>query len=316
MDKARKQTDKRLKTLENKIKKTFRDAAKELTETIETYFSKFEEADEKQKKRLSDGVITENQYKLWRINKIATGNRYKALRDKLANRMTQAGEIAMSYINDTMPFAYSVNREWQKNDIVKQGGKILKGIDFNLFDEATVKRLITKNPDLMPNYPKSKAIKRGIDLAYGRKQITKIITSSILQGKSIPNIAKDLIKSLPAMSMQSAIRTARTAITEAENAGRQDAADELASKGVIMQKEWIATAGKRTRKWHADADGQRVDNDKPFIVGSEKLMYPGDKSMGASGKNIYNCRCSSKRVVVGFKSTLTEEQQKKIKRVK
>lgn len=62
---------------------------KELTETIETYFDSLKEADEKQKKRMSDGEITENQYKLWRMNKIATGNRYKALRDKLAKRMTR-----------------------------------------------------------------------------------------------------------------------------------------------------------------------------------------------------------------------------------
>lgn len=29
----------------------------------------------------------------------------------------------------------------------------------------------------------------------------------------------------------------------------------------------------------------------PFKVGGEKLMFPGDTSCGASGWNIYNCRC-------------------------
>ena len=32
--------------------------------------------------------------------------------------------------------------------------------------------------------------------------------------------------------------------------------------------------------------------DEPFIVGGEKLMFPGNKSLGASGWNLYNCRCS------------------------
>ena len=44
---------------------------------------------------------------------------------------------------------------------------------------------MVEQPDLMPYYPKDRALKRGIDLAYGKKQITASVTSSILQGKSI-----------------------------------------------------------------------------------------------------------------------------------
>lgn len=44
------------------------------------------------------------------------------------------------------------------------------------------------------------------------------------------------------------------------------------------------------------ADGQRVGVDEAFTVGGEKLMFPGDRSHGASGWNIYNCRCSVKRL--------------------
>ena len=47
------------------------------------------------------------------------------------------------------------------------------------------------------------------------------------------------------------------------------------------------------------ADGQRVGVDEAFTVGGEKLMFPGDRSHGASGWNIYNCRCSVKAFVKG-----------------
>ena len=104
------------------------------------------------------------------------------------------------------------------------------------------------------------------------------------------------------MNRTSAVRAARTAVTEAENAGRQAAADELEKKGVIMGKRWVATHDSRTRDEHLEADGQIVENNKPFVVGGEELMFPGDKSLGASGWNLYNCRCTRVSEIIGFNS--------------
>ena len=57
-------------------------------------------------------------------------------------------------------------------------------------------------------------------------------------------------------------------------------------------KQWIAMLDNRTRPWHADADGQIVPFNEPFVVNGENLMVPGDMSLGASIDNIANCRCS------------------------
>lgn len=57
-------------------------------------------------------------------------------------------------------------------------------------------------------------------------------------------------------------------------------------------KDWNTILDQKTRNDHARADGQRQNIDEPFIVGGEKLMVPGDWSMGASAGNIINCRCS------------------------
>ena len=159
-----------------------------------------------------------------------------------------------------------------------------------MWDEQTVKRLIVDNPDLMPYYPPEKALNRGIDLAYGKRQISASVTSSILQGKSIPGIAKDLQTRMPEMNKASAVRTARTAVTNAQNAGRMDSYVAATKMGIEMEREWVSALDARTRPEHADADGQVVGVDEPFIVGGEKLMFPGDRS--GSGWNIYNCRCT------------------------
>jgi len=184
------------------------------------------------------------------------------------------------------------------------------GTSYTLWDEATVKRLVVKQPDVMPYYPKARAIARGFDLDYGKMRITEQVTSSILQGHSIPRMASDLMNRIDTMTKVSAVRAARTSMTAAQNAGRQAAAEEAAKKyGLEIQKTWLATHDNRTRHEHAAADGQTVKMGEAFTVGGEPMMYPGDPS--ASPYLVYNCRCTCKYQTVGFKSMLTDEERKK-----
>jgi hypothetical protein len=318
-DKAHDRTNKELAKLEQRISSVYKEAADEMQGEVTAYFKAFEERDEAQKNLIGTIVngkeYTESDYQQWRMTQIARGERYEAMRDKLAERYTKANEMAIAYANDDMAKIYALNHAYTIQNVVDSADGALDGIDWTLFDEQTVKRLIKEQPDIMPYYPKAKAVARGIDLDFGKKQITKTVTSGILQGNSVNKIAKDLMDSVTTMNRTSAVRAARTAITEAENAGRQAAAEQLEEKGVILQKRWVATHDSRTREAHLEADGQTVDNDKPFIVGGEELMYPGDKSLGASGWNIYNCRCT--RVTdtsnVKFKSILPPSKQGKIK---
>ncbi len=314
-DLAHRLTDKELAALEKRIAAVYKEAAEELQKTIDAYFESFRKRD-KEMKALIGTIVngrewTKERYINWRITNIARGERFEAMRDKVAWRMTHANEVAMAYVNGDMPKIYAMNRTYTIQNIVGKADGALDSIDWTLYDEQTVKRLIVEQPDLMPYYPKARAVKRGIDLEYGKRQITAYVTSGILQGNSVNRIAKDLMTGVTNMNRASAVRAARTAITEAENAGRQAAADELESKGAILRKRWIATHDSRTRHAHMEADGQIADNDKPFVVGGEELMFPGDGSLGASGWNLYNCRCSRATEIIGFRSTLTDEQRKR-----
>lgn len=60
-----------------------------------------------------------------------------------------------------------------------------------------------------------------------------------------------------------------------------------------MNKTWVAVLDEKTRLSHAEADGQTVTINEPFIVQEQKLMFPGDFSLGATADNTINCRCSS-----------------------
>lgn len=279
-DEAQEWTEERLKRLEKRIEEVYREAMKARDKSVDAFFAWFEKADEKKRKLLEEEKITEKQYQQWRLEQLITGNQYKAMRDKLAERMTHANEIAIAYVNDETPGIYSINRNWTAYKIEQAVGDC----DFTLYDERVIKRLIMEDPSLLPNYPAEKAIKRDIDLEYGKKQITSTITSGILQGRPINEIAQDLMIRISGMNKNSAIRAARTATTGAQNAGRLDGYNAAAERGIKLKKQWIATLDGRTRHSHAALDGATVDRDKKFDNG---CMYPGDPNGPAA--EVYNC---------------------------
>lgn len=299
-DEGRVLTDEILIEIEREIRRIYAAAGVELMQTIDEHFAKFADKDKAMLQLLEQGKITAEQYKQWRLAYIGRGQRMEELRDKLAERVTRANETAIAYINDKTPTIYTLNRNFAAYQVEKASGKYKS---FTLFDEATIRRLIMEHPDLMPYYPEKRAVARGIDLAYGKKQILAAITSGILQGKNTRKIAVDLRKRLVDMSVDSALRTARTAVTAAENGGREASYEQAAAMGIEMMREWVATRDARTRREHGHADGQRVGVNEPFTVGGEKLMFPGDKSHGASGWNLYNCRCTIKAMIKGHERT-------------
>lgn len=304
-DLGHKLTDQELAKLERRIAKLYREAGKELQATIDTYFEQFAKRDEEMKSLI--GTVqngkewTEADYKQWRLNQIGRGERYQVMRDKVAQRVTNANAVAVSYTNDATPGIYSLNRNYAAYTIESVTGDI----GFDLWDEQTVKRLIVEQPGLMPYYPKDRALKRGIDLAYGKKQITASVTSSILQGKSIKHMADDLQMRITTMSRNSAIRTARTAVTGAQNAGRMDSYAAAEKMGIKLKKCWVATLDARTRHSHAMLDGEKVDQDKKFSNGCH---FPGDPQ--GPPWEIYNCRCTLIAAVEGVDTSSAQRRAK------
>lgn len=291
MDTGQKLTEQELAKLEKRILTVYQEAYNGLDATIREYFSKFSERDKEMKAQLDAGKITEEHYRQWRIAQIGRGKRFEALRDQVAERMTNANATAVAYVNDATPGIYSLNRNFAAYTIEQVTGDV----GFDIWDEQTVKRLVSEQPELMPYYPEKRALNRGIDLAYGKKQITASVTSSILQGKSIKHMADDLQTRIITMNRDSAIRTARTAVTGAQNAGRMDSYFAAEKMGIKCRKEWMATLDGRTRHSHAMLDGEVVDNDKKFSNG---CRFPGDPQ--GRPEEIYNCRCTLVSVIEGI----------------
>lgn len=278
-------TENELAALERRIRKVYKTASEDLQKKADEYFAKFITRDKEQQELLKAGKITEQQYKQWRLAQIGRGERFIALRDDVAKRMLEANKVALSYVNDTTPSIYSLNHNYAAYTIEQVAGNV----GFTLYDEQTVRRLIADDPTLLPK----RRVDAPKDLKWNKKQFTAEITSGILQGESIPKIA-NRVQNLSDANRAGAIRNARTAVTSAQNAGRQESYNRAKKMGLQLRKRWIATKDGRTRHEHAMLDGQTVPLDKPFKIDGHQLMFPGDPA--GLARLVWNCRCTMRTV--------------------
>lgn len=282
-DYAHSETDKRIAELEKRLAEEYKQAYKETKDKLEKYLSDFKRKDEKKRQEVENGTLSEKDYKTWRRNQMLTGQRWADMVDTLAKDLNNVNVIAAQIVSGEMPEAFSLNANYSAYEI-ENGYR--QNYGFTLYDRDTVDRLVSENPDLLPE----PSVDIPADLRWNKQKIVSNITQAVLQGKSIPEIAKSM-QTVVGMNKASAVRNARTAMTGAQNAGRQQAYERAAAMGIKLQKEWIATLDGRTRHSHGMADGQKVDINGMFSVGGCKMRYPGDVANGTAAE-IYNCRCT------------------------
>lgn len=292
-DAAREWTDKRLEVMEKHIEQIYKQAQGELTEKWEVYMRQ----GKKRLETLYNAYLSAppdkkqeylQKYQQALQNYTLKNKWYRDMVDETTLRLANTNEIAAKYINDQVPAIYATNY----NFIAPELENI--GIKWTLRDEYTVRNLIRDTiPERHINYAK--------DMLWNKKQINSAVLQGILQGESIPKISKRLLP-IVGNNKTSAIRTARTSVTGAENRGRLDRYHDYEDQGVVMGKVWLATPDGRTRDWHISMDGQEVPVNESFIDGlGNELEYPGDP--GAPGETVYNCRCSMKSHIIGIRQS-------------
>lgn len=291
-DKAHSKTDLKLEEMEKRLSAIYSTAQKDIQKKADEYFDKFKKADEEKRKLVKQGKLTDEEYKKWRQGKIMYGKRFTAMKEDIAKQLLNVNQTATAYINGELPEIYTLNYNALADTVDGVGG-----YSFTLLDRDTVKHLATTDKSLLP----FRELDPAKDIPWNMKKINSQVLQGIVQGESIPKISKRIMN-VQEMNKASAIRSARTIVTGAENKGRLDSFKRAEADGIILQKEWLSSDQPgRTRDWHLPHSFENlvVDIDKPFVNGMGKIMFPGDPS--ADGENVYNCRCSMVSVVKGFK---------------
>lgn len=294
MNKADKLTNKSLEALEKKIYKEYSRAYLQMQTRAKEYFYGADEVVDgrvirrkslmerlaEEEERYKAGRYTEEEWKNYKLTQIARGQRYNALVADLSQRITETNQVASGYINDNTPSIYSINQRWEAYEI----GKGLEGVAFNLYDENTVRNMVTNKG----NYTefRTTSINPVRDYEWNSKQIRSAVTASILSGSGVKELTNSFMGVMK-RNRNSAVRNARTAYTSAQNGGRMESLRQAKAQGIHVKKQWLSAHDGRVRDSHAMLDGQIRDLEEKFDNG---LLYPADSS-GAPAE-VYNCRCT------------------------
>lgn len=281
-DYGHKWTDKRLEALEKRVAAIYKQASEEMQQKLAQWYKDFERLD-KQKSALVDaGKLPKADYLAWRKGKMVDSGRLKSLVDTLTADYVNSDKIAMQIVRGDLTDVYAINANYAAYSIERDTGLDLS---WTLYDHSTVERMIREDPDILP----LPSVDIPLDERWNRQHLNNAITQGILQGESIPHIA-DRLQRILGMDHTAAVRSARTATTAAECAGRINTYKQAEAIGIQLKQMWRATLDGKTRHAHRLLDGQMVDIGEKFKVDGYELEYPGDPS--APGYLVYNCRCT------------------------
>ena len=313
-DKAHQLTDEEIKRIEKELQQEYTKAAKEIRAKLDDYFQRFQYKDEVWRQWVYDGERTEEEYIAWRNSQMAAGKRWEKMKDTIADDLMHTNETAMQITSGHMQNIFSLNGNYSIYR-AEHDAQIDTGL--TLYNRDAVTRIVRDKPDLFlpPGKALSKKIQEGTVKRWERQQIQSKLLQSIMQGKSIPNMARDIAEKTTGSEFKAAVRNARTMSTNAQNAGRYDAYNRLTKAGVELTLEWAATLDNRTRHSHRMMHGQRRKVGEPFEVDGVKIMYPAQtgKFMAVSSvpqEMLWNCRCTILAYVKGFEHDTIKKSDK------
>lgn len=297
---AHDQTDEEIEEMKKRLKREYTRAYQAMHEKANRYFQRFSQEDERYRKLMQSGKISKKAYNEWRSRRIITGQIWNAKSESLARDMEACNEIARAYVSSKMPDIYALNYNYYMWKVETWAAY---DTGFTLYNRDAVMLLLQNGdmPWLPPPTPSTLArIAREKSVLWNRQQIQSVMMQGIMQGLSIPNLAKQL-ELVTEKNYKAAVRNARTMATGVQNGARYDASLRAKEMGINIKNMWRATLDMRTRHEHRLLDGMITPVNKPFVVEGIKIRFPGDPN--APAHMVYNCRCTLEARIDGLTPT-------------
>ena len=278
IDAVHRHTSRQLRLLEQAINRLYRKASTDAASIGATYFNQYKAEWAEQLAELKRGNITMADWIQWATDTVFRGEDFVRVSDELVSLLMSTDADALALIDQIRADVFVHAHNYSAYAIERT----FYDTSFTVINAQTVELLQHSKAPVLPvlaqNGKKASA--------WMQKRIRREITAGIMQGESIDKMAKRL-RNVSSMTRAASIRSARTACTCAENAGRQMTYEEAAKQGLELRKQWLCTVDSRTRSSHASLDGETVTYNEKFSNG---LRYPGDPRGSAS--EVYNCRCT------------------------
>lgn len=277
-DYGQKVADRALKTVDRRIRMAYKQTEKELQKKLADFTEKFEKKNKELLADLADELISEEEYKNWLTLQVFNKGIWEQKLKECQEILLKHNEQAVNVVRENQIGVFAQNY----NYFAKRTTGVT-GVSFSMYDRHAVARLLKNKPQLLPQWK----INEDKEYKWSRQRVQTAIRQGIIQGESIDQITSRLTTALATQAENRMRLFARTAVTEAQNAGRMEMLHDAEEMGIRVKKKWLATLDNRTRDSHADIDGEVVDVDEEFSNG---LMYPGDPS--GDPAEVYNCRCT------------------------
>lgn len=288
-DAAHKAADAAVEAWKAEVAETYRQAQLDAQEALSRFLARFEEQDAKRRAKVEAGELSREEWLAWRKGRMLTGQRLSSTLDQVAQAYSHANEVAVAALAGRLPEVYAENANFAAFQVCKASGLDLA---FSLVDADTVQHMLTAGEALF-HVP---ALDVAKDVAWNRRLMASQLTQGVLLGESIPKMARR-VQSVTGSNMATATRTARTAVTCAENAGRVSSYERAKGMGIKLKQEWVAALDNRTRHSHRQLDGEKAEVGGTFSNG---CRFPGDPQ--GRYAEICNCRCTLVAAVEGFET--------------
>lgn len=284
-DQGAKYTDKELEKMEKKIRDIYSEAEKDMQKKFDEFCRKFDVKNAIYKEKLDNGEITQDQYSAWMRGQVFQSKQWTAKKEQIVDTIHNANVEATKIINGGTISVFAENANWSHYQMEHD-----KGINFGfgLYDTNAVTNLIKNDPQVLPKWK----VNEKKDYKWNGKKVDNAITQGIIQGEGLGDIATRLATALSSNNRNTMLTFARTAMTGAQNAGRNQGLMDAKDLGIEVVKEWVATLDDHTRTSHRSLDGEKQkvgDKWHPFKF-SNGCRYPGDPQ--GPPHEVYNCRCT------------------------
>lgn len=288
-DQAHDFAEQKIAEFQAEVRETYQQAQADAQEALSRFLKRFEKEDERQREKVKAGELSREDWLAWRKGQMLTGRRLSSTLDQVSQAMTEANQVAVAALAGRLPEVYAENANYAAFQVCEASGLDLA---FSLVDAPTVQHMLTAGEALF-SVP---ALDVAKDVAWNRRLMASQLTQGVLLGESIPKMARR-VQSVTGSNIATATRTARTAVTGAECAGRVSSYERARDMGIKLKQEWVATLDGRTRHSHRKLDGEKAEVGGTFPNG---CRFPGDPT--ARYAEICNCRCTLVAAVEGFET--------------
>lgn len=288
-DQAHDFAERKIAEFQAEVRETYQQAQADAQEALSRFLERFEKEDERQREKVKAGELSEADYKAWRKGKILRSRQLSSTLDQVSRAMAEANQVAVAALRGRLPEVYAENANYAAFQTCEASGLDLA---FSLVDAPTVQHMLTAGEALF-SVP---ALDVAKDVAWNRRLMASQLTQGVLLGESIPKMARR-VQRVTGSNIATATRTARTAVTGAECAGRVSSYERAREMGIKLKQEWVAALDNRTRHSHRKLDGTKVEVGGTFPNG---CRFPGDPT--ARYAEICNCRCTLVAAVEGFET--------------